>query len=389
MCFLSGLIGCLVFLQKRSLVGEALSHAAYPGVVLSAFFAAFLLPSSEGGGAALILLGAFVFGMLGLLSIDALEKKLKISSDAALCFVLSIFFGVGVLVASRMQTIFPLGFRKIQIFLFGQAATMLDHHVILYGFLALLGLAVVVVLFRSLETLYFDPHFAKVVGVKTGKIHLVTYLLLVLAIVIGMRSVGVVLMSAMFIAPPAAARQWTRRLGPFFVVSSLFGLASGFLGNVLSYEIPGWMGQPRLSLPTGPMIVLSATFFTLFSLFFAPERGMVTRMIRAAQFRRRCAWENILKALCENKPIGTTAHHIRQMQRKGWVNVTDGELSLTEEGKERGEKLVRLHRLWEAYLIFMGQERERVHYSAEEMEHILTPEVEKELAGLLEKESTS
>lgn len=382
MCFSAGIIGCLAFLQKRSLVGEALSHATYPGVVLSVVFAALFLPFSEDGAALSILIGAFISGILGLAVIGHMEKKLKISSDAALCFVLAIFFGIGVLIASRLQVTHALWFRQIQIFLFGQAATMVDAHIYLYAALALVVSATIFFLFRYLEILYFDPGFAGSVGLKTALVNGVVYFLLVLAIVIGMRSVGVVLMSGMLIAPPVAARAWTKKLASFFLVSAFFGVLAGFLGNVLSVKIPLWANQPKLPLPTGPMIILSAAAIALLSLLFSPSKGYVTRKLRILRFRIRCREENILKALYEGDKYTASRLQLRRMYWKGWLE--DGKL--TQKGRAEAEKLVRLHRLWEVYLIYMGQGAERVHHSAEAMEHILTPEVEKELNDLLKKE---
>lgn len=384
MCLSAGIIGCLAFLQKRSLVGEALSHATYPGVVLSVAFAAIFLPFSEDGAALSILFGAFLSGILGLAVIGHMEKRLKISSDAALCFVLAIFFGVGVLIASRLQITHALWFRQIQIFLFGQAATMVDAHIILYAILALFVVLTIVLLFRYLEMLYFDPVFADSVGMRTTLINGVIYFLLVLAIVVGMRSVGVVLMSGMLIAPAAAARQWSKKLSSFFIISALIGMVSGFLGNAFSVLIPKWVGQPRLPLATGPMIILVATALCLFSLLFAPQRGYFTRKLRITCFRLRCREENILKALYEGETYRAHPLLLWQMGLKGLIE--DGKL--TEKGKGEAEKLVRLHRLWELYLIYMGQGVERVHASAEAMEHILTPEIEKQLLYLLEKEGT-
>lgn len=380
MCFSAGIIGCLVFLQKRSLVGEALSHATYPGVVISVVFAALFFPFSEDGAALSIIVGAFLSGLLGLSVIGQMEKKLKINSDAALCFVLAIFFGVGVLIASRLQITHALWFRQIQIYLFGQAATMVDAHIALYGVLALLVVTVIVLLFRFLEILYFDPEFAQAVGMRTSLVHAVIHLLLVLAIVVGMRSVGVVLMSGMLIAPAAAARQWSKKLTSFFILSALFGMVSGFLGNAFSIWIPKWAGQPRLPLATGPMIILAATALCLFSLLFSPQKGYVTRKLRITGFRIRCREENILKALYKGESFSGGGFLLWQMGLKGWIK--DGQL--TEAGKNEAEKLVRLHRLWEVYLVHMGQGIERVHRSAEAMEHILTPEVEKQLLYLLD-----
>lgn len=380
MCFSSGLIGCLVFLQRRSLVGEALSHAAYPGVVISVAFASYLFPFSEKGAALSILLGAFITALLGLWVIDRMEKKLKISSDAALCFVLSIFFGVGVLIASRLQVTHALWFQQIQIFLFGQAATLVDAHIFLYGILACIILATIFFLFHFLRILNFDPDFAKTVGMPTFLIDGLVYLLLAVAIVVGMRSVGVVLMSAMLIAPAAAARQWTKHLGSFFTLSALFGMGAGFLGNAASVYLPLWVGQPHLSLATGPMIVLAALCICIVSFLFSPRRGVIVRMIRISRFRTTCLQENILKVLYKGGSLRGKKILLWWMGVKGLVKNNQ----LTEEGKIRAEKLIRLHRLWEVYLVHLGQGVERVHHNAEEMEHILTPEMEKELQYLLD-----
>jgi manganese/zinc/iron transport system permease protein len=247
-----------------------------------------------------------------------------------------------------------LWFQQIQIFLLGQAATMLDTHIWLYAGLTLLCLSVLVVTFRSLEILHFDPEYAKATGVKAGGIHALLHILV------------------MLIAPPAAARQWTQKFSSFLVLSAILGMVSGFLGNALSV----WLSLP---LPTGPTIVLVATTLCLLSLFFAPRRGFVPRLIRIIQFRLRSEQENLLKALYKEWPIAANPYHLWRMRRKKWIAGT----KLTKEGHAQAEKLIRLHRLWEVYLVHMGQESDRVHHSAEEMEHILTPEIEIHLLSLL------
>lgn len=381
MCFASALIGSLVFLKKRSLLGEALSHAAYPGVVLSVLVSALFISFSENILAISILIGAFAFIFLGLWSINYLEKKLRFHSDVALCFVLSVFFGFGILLASRIQITHALWFREIQVFLFGQAATMTDIHILLYGILALLVVLVFVFFFRELQILLFDAPFAATIGVNTKWVEHCSNLLLVLAIVVGMRSVGVVLMSAMLIAPAISARQWCSGLASLFCVASVFGILAGFLGNFFSVRLSERLG---LSFPTGPTIVLCASAFSVFSILFAPKRGYIFRMLRVWHFRWRCVEENLLKSLYKgHKQIAQKSLYLWRMQRKGWVKQEGGEIFLTAEGIQRAEKLIRLHRLWEVYLVHMGQKAERVHHSAEEMEHILTREVEKQLQDLL------
>ena len=273
MCLSASLIGSITFLQKRSLSAEALSHASYPGVILSVMLMSAFFPFSEGSAALAIMGGAFVTALLGLFTVHFLERKLRIKSDAALCLVLSIFFGVGILFMSHLQFTAPLWLLQIQVYLFGQAATMVDYHIALYGALSLLVAAAIALLFYRLQILNFDPSFAKTVGMPTRRIHFIVHVLLVLSIVIGMRSVGVVLISGMLIAPPVAARQWTGSLASFLGLSALLGMASAFLGVYLSTKVPAWIGQPQLCLPTGPMIVLSASVCAFFSLIFSPRRA--------------------------------------------------------------------------------------------------------------------
>src|SRR5579862_8919905 len=138
MCLSSAIVGVIVFLRKRSLLGEALSHATYPGVVLSVLVMATLFPDHPDLMALAILVGAFVTSLCGLWVIEKMEQKFHVKNDAALCFVLAVFFGAGVLIASRIQLTHALWYKTVQIFLYGQAATMTDIHVWIYASLALL-----------------------------------------------------------------------------------------------------------------------------------------------------------------------------------------------------------------------------------------------------------
>ena len=406
MCLSSAIVGVIVFLRKRSLLGEALSHATYPGVVLSVLFMATFFPHKPDLMALAILIGAFFTSLVGLWVIEKMEVKFHVKNDTALCFVLSVFFGAGVLVASRIQFTHALWYKTIQIFLYGQAATMTDIHVWIYALLALLLVASLFLLFRQIQMVIFDHDFSKTVGMPIHLIDYLLFLLLVLAIVIGIRSVGVVLMAGMLIAPAVAARQFSHRLWVVFLLAAVFGAVSGFLGNYLSVELPAWGTRQgwewKFSLPTGPMILLSASFICVFSLLFAPQNGLISRLLRIRRFCRECAEDNLLKYLWrQGQEEGATFSAIRQWQpqtrwqlhlllarlkAQGWVDADKGgncKIFLTSDGHLRASRIVRLHRLWEAYLVFLGQGVEKVHRSAEEMEHIITPELERELADLL------
>lgn len=401
MCMAASLVGVLVFARKRSLLGETLSHAAYPGVILAIVIVSSWLNNSEEVLLLAVLIGAFISSLLGLFAIDLLQKRFKVSSDSALCLILSTFFGFGITMASRVQMIFPQEYKQMQTYLFGQAATMTDIHIVIYGFLSLLVLACIFLFYKEIKTMSFDVNYAKSIGLPTKLVETVTYALIVLAIVVGIRSVGVVLMSAMLIAPAVAARQYTNKLKNIFVLAACFGIISGFLGNYLSFEFSSQLNGQKLSFPTGPMIVLVAAAIAVFSLLFAPNRGVVIRMLRIVLFRMHCMQENILKALWRfDQEKEVSLKLIRKHQsasqfylklvlvrlcKRGWVIENQGGYyQLTSEGKKRAAHIVRLHRLWEVYLSsYLGAPKERVHRSAEEMEHIITKELEEELTKLL------
>ncbi len=362
MALCASLVGVLLFVRKRTLVGEALSHASYPGVTLAIFLAPFLRFEWA------ILLGAFLSALAGFWLINFLKTQLRVKEDAALCFVLATFFGIGTTIASLAQAIHPAQIQQIQVFLYGQAATMTEQHVMVYGGLAGLIVLLLILFYRQLLVLSFDPKF----GQTNPWVERCFVAIVALAVVIGIRSVGVIMMAALFIAPPIAARQFTNRLPYMFMLSAIFGVLSGFLGNVFSAS----------GLPTGPMIVIVASFFALSALLFAPNRGLIIRYIRILRFRFRSHEENLLKALWRQKELAMPwwiRLHLR------FLGFLDREGQLTAKGKRRGAHIVRLHRLWEAYLVYsLGMGSERVHQSAEEMEHLLTDELEEELSKLLD-----
>lgn len=405
MCLSASLIGVLTYLRKESLIGEALSHATYPGVMLGALLSASIM-TSEASLSSLpffILGGAALSSLIGIWTMHLLIYRLRVKNDAALCFVLSTFFGLGVLIASRMQFTHTLFYKQAQVYLWGQAATMTDIHILLYGILFLLVAIPLILFYKEIKAATFDRNWAQALGLPTNFIDTLLFLLIVLSLVAGIRSVGVVLMSAMLIAPAISARQFTDRLSHMFLLSMLFGCLSAFLGNVLSFELSN---KFALFLPTGPMIVLVSALIAIYALLFAPSRGLLIRLIRKIAFRLRTLSENILKTIYRQKktsPISfdeILAYHalsplflrliLYNLTYSGWLKKAPQEMwCLTQEGSLRAQNIIRLHRLWEVYLVdWVGESAERVHKSAEEMEHVLTQEVESELSLLLKDPKT-
>jgi manganese/zinc/iron transport system permease protein len=377
MCIASSLMGVILLLKKRSLLGETLSHAAYPGIIAGVSLFALLFPSSKDFAIFGMLAGAFITSYLGFKAIEWMEKKGNVRTDAALCFILALFFGAGTVAASAMQHTLPSWKTQVGALMFGQAATLSDFHIALYAILTGAVVLFLFLSFRPLQAALFDADYATTSGLPVRFIEKASFWLLLFALILGVKSVGIVLISGMTIAPAIAARQFTDRLQTLFFLSALFGGLSGLIGNIVSTLSP-------IALPTGPSIILAGASIALLSLLFAPKRGLVFRMQRILAFRFRCVTENVLKAMWKKESFPHSSFSLWFLKQGGWIIRDKQQYALTSDGQRRAAAIVRAHRLWELYLASeLGYAFEKVHMNAEEMEHILTPEMEERLTRLL------
>jgi ABC-type Mn2+/Zn2+ transport systems, permease components len=273
-------VGCFAFLRKRALVGDAIAHAILPGLAL-----AFLLSQSK--NPLYLLLGALASGWLAMYLIEFLAQRSKLSGDTSIALVLSVFFGFGILLLTHIQHSSSASQAGLDDFLFGQAAGMRKEDLQVYAGVALLLLLVIALLYKELMLFSFNPEFAAAAGLPTQRLKYVLNAITVLAIAIGIQSVGVVLMAALLITPAAAARAWTDRLGLMILLSAFLGAFSGLVGSYISYSAP--------TMPTGPWIVMSLSVLALLSLFLAPRRGLLARLRQQRRNRHKIADENLLK----------------------------------------------------------------------------------------------
>jgi manganese/zinc/iron transport system permease protein len=267
-----GVLGCFATLRRQGLLGDALSHAALPGVVL-----AFMLTGSK--APLVLLLGAGLTGWLGTLLILLIVRETRISEDSALGIVLTWFFGMGIVLLTMLQKSNNANQAGLDKFLFGQAATLVAENVLTMAVLGGLALFLVGLLYKEFKLITFDPLFAASIGFPMRRLNVLLTSLIVVAVMIGLQTVGVVLMAAMLIAPAAAARQWTNRFAYMLGLAGLFGAMAGVGGALLSVT------QERL--PTGPMVILVATAIVIVSLLLAPERGILWQTWRERQQRGR------------------------------------------------------------------------------------------------------
>ncbi|MBD3258042.1 iron chelate uptake ABC transporter family permease subunit [candidate division GN15 bacterium] len=386
----AGVLSTFVYLQKRSLIGDALAHSALPGVGI-----AFLIVGSKDLVA--LLVGAAIAAWLGALSINAIVQHTKLKLDSALGIVLSVFFGAGIVILTHIQKSGSGAQSGLDTFLFGQAAAISRDDVIILAWITAILLALVILGFNRFMLLSFDRGFAQGIGSRVGWLQFLMTTMVVLAVTVGLQAVGVVLMAAMLITPAAAARQWTDRIGLMIFLAAVFGMVSGLLGAYVSFLAP--------RLPTGPWIIVVISIIFAISILFAPRRGVVSRWRRHRQSRRKVAREHVLKALykagsqARDWSLPKTTTDISRMQAFAPGELTkalgalrrqdkivkqhDGFL-LTAEGLNEGARVLRRHRLWEVYLTeIMNLASDHVHRDAEEIEHVLTPEMEAKLEKIL------
>jgi manganese/zinc/iron transport system permease protein len=270
----SGVLGSYAMLRRQGLLGDTLSHAALPGICI-----AFLLTGAK--EQIVLLLGAGIAGWVGTMLLLAIVRRTVLSEDAALGIVLSTFFGFGVLLLTYINQRDDANQAGLDKYLFGQAAALVERDVFTFAVLGGTALFLVLLFYKEFKLLTFDPEFAGSLGFGTTRLSVLLTSLIVVAVVIGLQTVGVVLMAAMLIGPAAAARQWTNRLGAMIVLSAAFGAIAGVTGALLSFTEEG--------LPTGPTIVLAVTVIVFASLAFAPARGLVWDWWRRRRQRRDLA----------------------------------------------------------------------------------------------------
>jgi manganese/zinc/iron transport system permease protein len=382
----SAIVGSFSFLKKKSLAGDAVAHAVLPGICL-----AFMISGNKNPVA--LIIGSFITGWLSLFCIDIITSKTKLKEDTAIGLVLSVFFGVGILLLTAIQHSGNAQQAGLEGFIFGKAAALVGDDIVIFASLAIILVLTVLLFFKELTLIAFDTAFAKAIGFPVRKLELLLTTLTVMAVVVGIQAVGVVLMAAMLITPAAAARFWTDKLKVMIFLAALLGGISAVGGSLVSYMY--------VNMPTGAWIVLILSLLAVASFLFAPQKGMIARWIKQKKHKKRFLEENILKTLyhlgeankdffrnytlaeMQNKRFfapTTLENALKSLQKQGYIQKTLQTWKLSTEGFERGRRVTKLHRLWEVYLTeYLQIAPDHVHEDAETMEHIITPELEQTL----------
>ncbi|MEL7025974.1 MAG: metal ABC transporter permease [Pseudomonadota bacterium] len=304
----AGVTGTFLYLRKRALVSDAISHATLPGVALA--FLCMVAFGSDGRSLPVLLAGSAISAGAGLLTVQWLSTRTRLSEDAAIGAVLSVFFGFGVVLMTVIQNIGSGGQAGLEDFLLGSTAGMLRSEALVIAVGGVITVALVLLLRRPMLMGAFDPEFASAVGVRLSRTDIALMGLVMAVTVVGLKIVGLILIVALLIIPPVAARFWSNQANIVILISGAIGGISGWVGAALSASAD--------NLPTGPLIVLVA--FALFALSFllAPERGVLAAALQARSFQRRVHIRQGLLAIASGQPVYEN-YTLRLLQRAGLV----------------------------------------------------------------------
>lgn len=414
----SGSVGTFMLLRKKALVSDVASHAALPGIGI-AYLAAEAI--SPGGGKSLpwLLVGASLSATCGIIMTNLIQRTRLIKEDAALGIVLGLFFGAGIVLLTIIQGMKTGSAAGLNDFIFGKTASITQTDVLLIACASVVVWLVCFVFFKEFAVLCFDEEYAAALGWPVKRLDLLLSALVVGVTVIGMQSVGLLLVVALLVIPPTAARFWTDRLGPMVLIASTIGGLSASIGVLLSASIE--------KLAAGPIIVLAGAACFAISLLFGVRRGTVWQLFRLRKAIQRKGQLDLLRACYEaiesqispvavlnltstqelsdltSHPVtrealiaarrwtpGRVSHLLGTAMREGWLRQdSEGYYRLTHSGARDAARAVRNHRLWELYLIrFADVALSRVDRDADQIEHVLEPEIIEQLETLLKQSET-
>lgn len=353
----SGVLGSFAVLRRESLMGDALSHAALPGVGI-----AFLLAGRDLGA---LLIGAGIASWLGVGFIRLVLKTTRLKQDSAMGIVLAAWFAAGIALLAYIQGLPDASQAGLDSFIFGQAAAIVESDVQLISLIGLGAFVVVVVFWKEFKLVTFDSEFAGANGFRVGVINGLLSTLIVIAVVLGLQLAGVILMVGMLIAPGIAARQWTHKLDQMVILAAVFGAFAGGVGAVLS--------AVDADVPTGPMIIVVAFAVVAVSIAFAPGRGLVWSLLRQRRDRHRFAAYTTLRDLYRYAQAhGGPAHPVpadfivgiggpvarlglNQLARQQMIQPGAGTWTLTDAGIAAAQQDAHNQQLWDIYRAYGDQ----------------------------------
>lgn len=369
-----GILGCFIVLRNMALIGDALSHAILPGIVVAFVFFGY---STLG-----FFVGSVIAGLLAAIFITWIQQKIKTKNDAAIGIVFTTMFSLGVIGISWISKDQGVHL-DLKDFLFGNVLGVSDEDLYLTLGITIYVVLSVILFFRFLFITTFQPVIAQTMGISTRLIHYFVMLLLSFAVVASLRTVGVILVVAMLITPASTALLISNRLKQVITLSALIGMFTAISGLLLAI---------LFDTTPGPAMAVVATLFYLIAALLSPTKGLVFKYLRTAKLKKRIRSEDILKQAYRLQENGSLTlpqlltkvemeknelkNGLNRLAGSGLLHVKDLQITLTEAGMQVANRLIRAHRLWETYLVDqIGLNEEQIHEEAEKYEHLLTEEI--------------
>ena len=391
------LLGTFLVLRKMSLLGDALSHAILPGIVI-----AFLLTGSR--DVVPMFLGAAVFGVLATILIETLHRRWRVQEDASIGIVFTALFALGVVLVSAYTGHIDLDHECV---LYGEIAytpwdiwtlgdrVMGPRPVWILGVALILTVAFVSLFYKELQIASFDPAMAISVGINATVVHYALMSMVSITTVAAFESVGAILVVAMFIVPGTSAYLWSSRLKVILWLSTGFATLSAVGGFFLSSV---WN-----SSIAGAMVVASGLIFVV-SVLASPTQGMLGKALVRARLSIKVAQDHLLLGLIRQSErdsfsgvlrhdvprlvgAGTwvTRSAVRKLTGNGLVRDEGDRVVLTAKGERSANRLLRSHRLWESYLSNLGLPQDHTHVPADLLEHFIDEGLREEIDAELSR----
>ena len=369
-----GILGCFIVLRNMALIGDALSHAILPGIVIS-----FILFGYSTIG---FFAGSVVAGLLTAIGITWIQQHVQTKNDAAIGIVFTAMFSLGVIGISWISKEQGVHL-DLKDFLFGNVLGVSNEDLYLTLGITIYVIASVIIFYRYLFISTFQPVIAQTMGISIKLIHYFIMLLLSFAVVASLRTVGVILVVAMLITPASTALLLTDRLKRVIFLAAFVGLLSAIIGLLVAI---------LLNTTPGPAMAVVATIIYLLAALFSPKKGLIFRFFRKRRLQRKIRLEDVLKQslrlhqkdrlsiskLLERLEMDRSKllQYLRILASRGMMEISGEQIKMTTRGREEANRLVRAHRLWETFLVDqIGLSEEQIHEEAEKYEHLLTDEI--------------
>jgi ABC-type Mn2+/Zn2+ transport system permease subunit len=395
------ILGCYLVLRRMSLLGDAISHAVLPGIVLGYFYSHSIVGWP-------IFLGAVAVGMLTAAITQGISSLGRVSEDASMGVVFTSLFALGVVLINALDM--KNAHIDADCLLYGDidfvstdvttiAGWSVPRTMLTLGPTLLVVVLFVTLLWKELKIVAFDPALAAAMGFRVAIVHYLLMGMVAGVSVASFKAVGSILVVAMLIVPAAAAAQMTDRLKWMIAWAVAIGAVSAIFGYLTALATD--------TNVAGMMAAAAGVQFVL-AVFVSPKQGLVTRWLRNLSLAVRIAGEDVLARLYRQEEAGgrrqgtgdrgqKTGDRRQEpgglvrwlaslrLTRRDWVRRDRaGGLQLTDAGRAAAGNLVRAHRLWESYLdTHFDLPRDHLHDAAERMEHFLDPQLQEELAAEL------